>query len=247
MTLSTRSSLPSLIVAALATALAGCPSKEGNSSGGSSATRCVEGALSCKDPHTALVCHEGKPQPVPCKGHHGCRTVGDGAECDATLAVAGDACLETADTTYACTVDHDEALVCKHGKFRVSRHCRGDKACSVRDDAIDCDATKGAEGDVCVAGSVACTVDGKSVVACDDGKMRIRRTCRGPKACVVDPTGKPACDDSVASIGDPCEPDAKTVCSADAKALLRCERGKFVRKTACFCKGGGCMSECDYY
>jgi hypothetical protein len=237
-------SFSSLALVMLTFSLEGCPSKGKTSSVGDD---CVDGASTCKDPHTALVCHGGKQSAVSCKGHHGCRTVGDAAECDQSLAASGDACIETADTSHACTVDHAEVLVCEGGKFRLSQHCRGEKACSVRDDAIDCDVSKGLEGDACIAGSIACSVDGKSVVACVEGRMRVRRTCRGPKACVVDATGKPACDDSVASIGDACETEAKSVCSADAKALLRCERGKFVRKTACYCKGGGCVSECDLY
>src|SRR5215468_9152126 len=104
-----------LLLAALALALAGCPSKGKKSSTGGD--DCADGASVCKDPHTALVCNGGKQTVVACKGHHGCRTVGDAAECDQSLAAAGDACIETADTSHACTVDHEKALVCEGGKF----------------------------------------------------------------------------------------------------------------------------------
>ena len=90
----------------------------------------------CTDPSNALLCQNGKWVTMPCRGPRGCRGVGTSQTCDDDLAQEGDACVQTLNENYSCSVDHTKELICKDGKFATVRTCKGPKKCTVTGDMI---------------------------------------------------------------------------------------------------------------
>jgi hypothetical protein len=194
--------------------------------------------------------------PVPCKGARGCGRAGDEDECDDTLAVEGDACPRSPPLDYACATTLTDALVCKEGRFDLWRHCRGPKGCRVIDGRnVHCDTSLGEPDDPCErAGTFACSVDGKTMLACDGKVLVAASSCRGPKACFFasgEPGAEPHdidCDDGVAVEGDPCTQARRITCATDRKAELACDGHQYKVKRECRrsdCRIDGTELFCD--
>jgi hypothetical protein len=193
---------------------------------------------------------------VACKGARGCGRTGDDDVCDDTLAIAGDACPISPPLDYACATSHADALVCKEGRFDLWRHCRGPQGCRVVDGRnVRCDTSLGEADDPCErAGTFACSVDGKTMLACDGKVLVAASSCRGPKACSFsagEPGAEPRnidCDDGVAAEGDPCTQTRRITCAVDRKAELACDGHRYKLKRECHrsdCRIDGTELFCD--
>jgi hypothetical protein len=178
---------------------------------------------------------------MPCKGVAGCSTRGDVAECDDTIAAAGDACPRDPPVDYACTPDRAQALVCDAGRFVLWRWCRGPDRCQIEGGRnVRCDTTLGEPSDPCgQAWTYSCSADRALVLACDGASLQAASSCRGPGGCSVErESRKVQCDDAVATEGDACDQPKRIACSVDGKAELTCvsdggARGTYQRKRDC--------------
>lgn len=212
----------SVLAFVAALVLAACGKKAGSSCKGTEST--------CLDKKTALACRSGKLVPVSCNGALGCSKFADHANCDDSIASAGDSCM---DEEYACTPDKKRALVCKNGKFQLHLECRGKGGCALLGQQVSCDTSVANKGDPCkVQGAVACSDDQKQMVICKDGKFEIHRYCRGQYGC-YSKNDAPACDETLSLDGDPCGIAGYVVCSVDGKSELVCQGGRFTTARAC--------------
>ena len=209
----------------LGLALAGCKKHEGSS--------CKAGESTCIDKVQALSCKGAKMATVKCDGPLGCTTYEGRANCDDSVANAGDACMNDGEEQVACTPDKTRALVCKGGVFERSLECRGKGGCVVTGrSTVTCDTSVADKGAPCrTQGSLACTSDGKQMVVCRNGAFDLHRQCRGARGCQV--TDAPSCDETLALEQDPCGMPGQIVCSVDGKSELICQSGMFTRSRAC--------------
>lgn len=218
------------VALALSVVVAACGKKAGS--------RCNGAESTCLDKKTALACRGGTYVAVACQGPLGCSKFQDHANCDDSLAAAGDACMNATDEEYACSADKKRALLCKNGRFERYLECRGKAGCSLLGQQISCDTSVAAKGDPCkVQGAVACTEDQKNMVICRDGKFETYRYCRGQYGCYMK-GDTPSCDETISLEGDPCGLAGYVVCSVDGKDELVCQGGRFVRSRTC--RKNGC-------
>jgi hypothetical protein len=116
-----------------------------------------------------------------CKGPLGCSAFDESVACDTSVADVGDACA----SGESCARDGHTLLACVGGKRAESRKCRGPAGCKETRGAVrDCDDSIAEAGEPCNALSHACSVDGKSVLACKDAKFAPEKTCAGATVCV---------------------------------------------------------------
>lgn len=216
-----------VVVAAAALALlttAGCKRKAGSA--------CKGAESICADKTTALACRAGTFTAVACAGPLACSKFEDHANCDTSVAVAGDPCMGE-DDEYACSPDRKHAVVCKSGRFEPWLECRGAGGCSMLGRTVSCDTSIATVGDPCKAqGAVACSVDQKQMVICRDGKFDVYRQCRGQFGCFLK-GDTPSCDETVSMVGDPCGLPGQVVCSIDGKTELVCQGGTFTKSLTC--------------
>jgi hypothetical protein len=210
----------------------------------------------CTDPSSALLCQSGKLVVYPCRGPKGCQGQGVASECDDDLANEGDACLTTANESYACGTDHKKELICKDGKFVMARTCKGPKSCSVTGDMIHCDDSMADPNDQCVAepgdANFACSTDKKYEVECKgaSAKFEISNSCRGPKGCYIQ-NDSVYCDRTFGREGDVCRPVGEPACGEDGRSEVKCVAagvsGKWVKQRDCRrgCSIKGNYVECD--
>lgn len=217
---------PAVVVAMILALVASCGGKkEGGSCKGSENT--------CLDKKNAVVCRGEKLTRVACNGPLGCSKFEDHANCDDSIASAGDACMGLGDEEYACSPDRKRALVCKGGVFATHLECRGGGGCSQLGQQLSCDTSLAAKGDPCKAqGAVSCTPSGAEMVVCRDGKFVLHRYCRGPKHCVFEHE-QPTCDETLSMDGDPCGHEGRVVCAVDGEVELICRGSQFIRSRAC--------------
>jgi hypothetical protein len=206
-----------------------------------------EGTIVCADVNTALRCVASRRVAISCRGPHGCTGDGQAATCDTSLGREGDACVADAPSGFVaklpCAEDKSAVLRCRDGKLALDLRCRGPKGCDPRamhldrDRDFDCDRTIGAVGDACntrgyMSDSLgACSVDGKSALACDkdkNGSFVVSQVCGGPNGCRVghlkdSDIPAPLCDRAGFAAAAPCGKDDPDECSADATALLTCD------------------------
>lgn len=207
----------------------------GKRAGGS----CKADESTCVDKGKALSCHGGKLVEVACAGPLGCTKLGDRANCDDSVAAAGDACMADAEEQFACTPDKKRALVCKGGTFQMHLECRGAAGCSLLGRTVSCDTSVAEKGDPCkVQGAVACAVDQKHMLVCRDGAFALHRYCRGQYGCQTKGDA-PTCDETLSLEQDPCGIPGQVVCAVDGKSELVCQGGVFVRSRSC--KKTGCV------
>ncbi len=202
---------------------------------------CAQGQGACTDGTTMMACVKGTYAMMPCHGATGCSANGSVAQCDNTLATAGDPCDEVGD--YACQTDTKAALSCKDFKWTLEETCKGAGACSLKKDGLTCDNDFSDQGDPChTNGDYACTTDKLLALRCVNNVMAPLNACRGPNGCRVHemPAQKKVefvCDDALAQLGDPCDENGEEACSIDKKELLKCASNKFAAHEAC---PGGC-------
>jgi hypothetical protein len=192
--------------------------------------------LVCAAGDRALVCDSGVWVEVPCRGQHGCARRGDADECDDTIAADRDPCPRNPPLDYACTADHAKALVCKSARFDLWRNCRGPEKCEiVAGRNLHCDTTLGEPGDPCAQqGTYACSVDQKTMLACDGSTLLPASSCRGPDGCRVQRDARKVdCDDSVVLEGDPCDQPKRIACSVDRRSELICATSSYAKKRDC--------------
>ena len=218
----------SLGAVAAPTAHVGC---HGRAAVGSACT--LPGELVCLTPNRALVCRSSAYLELACGGPLGCRA--DVGVCDTSIGVVGDTC-PTGVSSFACSADGADALVCESGRFQVWRPCRGPRHCSAREDAgVNCDTSLGEPGEVCsTAGTEGCSIDGRTLLRCDGHTLEPASSCRGPDGCRVhEEDATVHCDDRVAVEGDPCPSPKRIACSADGQTELTCINGTFAIKRQC--------------
>ena len=103
---------------------------------------------------------------------------------------------------------------------------------------MQCDNSLALAGDGCdTPGDVACAVDHKSALECQNGKFAVVETCKGARACEVQ-GNKISCDNDVADIGDPCRIEADYACTSDKLMALKCVTKKFQSLNTCRGKDG---------
>ncbi|MBN9166571.1 MAG: hypothetical protein BGO98_15550 [Myxococcales bacterium 68-20] len=203
---------------------AACGKKVGGSCKGTEST--------CLDKKTALACRGGTFAEVACAGPMGCSKYEDHANCDTSVASAGDPCLGE-DDEYACSPDGKRAVACKGGKFEPWLECRGKAGCTMLGHTVSCDTSIAEVGDTCkTQGAVACGGDQKHMVVCRDGKFALYRQCRGQYGC-YNKGETPSCDLTISLAGDPCGIPGQVVCSVDGKSELVCQGGVFTKSITC--------------
>ena len=189
----------------------------------------IPGRYICSDVKTALYCSAGKFESIPCKGVKGCTGGAAAPDCDDELAEVGDPCMMPANPNFACGFDRRSELVCKDGKFVLTRQCKGPGACRINGSQLECDNT------------IADVNDRLTMLRCDVDKFASDNSCRGPKHCLIKARGAKQvadCDDSIAEEGDDCDKNGEVTCSSDAKSELVCQGYKYVKKQDCKRKGG---------
>jgi hypothetical protein len=214
-----------LLALAFTLALAACKPGVGSS--------CEKGDARCLNPNRALVCQKGVFIETPCLGKHGCRVEPAGVSCDPSANRSGDPCSTDEEGAAVCG-DPTTLVACRRGKYsRVP--CRGPGGCSQEGRNTLCDATVAAVGEPCAEeDKKACATDARHVLACREGRMTPLYECRGKNGCRV-VEKKIDCDLSIARLGDPCDKlvEGHFACTEDAKAIVRCEAGKFVADEKC--------------
>lgn len=140
------------------------------------------------DKKTMLLCKEGKWKAIEqCLAKEGCSAAAFRVRCNGPTAKAGDECDPSEEADYACSSDGKSQLICKAGepKWTVNAACRGKEGCTSSILGVKCDRSIRELDEACVKdGDAACSVDGKTVLECKDGKMKKAKVC--PTACKVD-------------------------------------------------------------
>lgn len=182
----------------------------------------LDGFGACRaDRKSRAICKGGKYLVEPCRGDDGCTMQQGGlSSCDHAGAKIGDKC--TVDPRVEMCGEGGKAFVqCKNGVIALSQKCPGPVGCKDQGGGrVSCDPNgEFAVSDLCHFITAACTADGKSIMACRDGKFVIDKACPGPDGCK-----NVSCDLGVGKLGDPC--DRMAACSDDGKSLLVCKMKK---------------------
>jgi hypothetical protein len=214
-----------LVLLLAVVALAACKPSVGSS--------CEKGEARCLNPNRALVCQKGAFIETPCLGQHGCRTEPQGVSCDVTANRSGDPCSTDEDGAAVCSDEHT-LVACRKGRYtRVP--CRGPRGCTQEGANTRCDATVAEIGEPCAdENKKACATNGRQVLACENGRMTSKYECRGENGCRV-LENKIDCDLTIARLGDACDKlvEGTFACSEDARAIVRCQAGKFIADETC--------------
>jgi hypothetical protein len=146
---------------------------------------CIGSGAGCSHDHTTfLLCKDGTyVAQSRCGGPLACYRTDEekNVHCDKSIALPEDSCDEGA----ACTPDGTTFLHCNAsaGKYEP-RPCRGPRGCYRRDANVVCDESRAAEGDPCDSKGASCSLDGKKLLRCANGKRVPERPC--PRGCTVD-------------------------------------------------------------
>ena len=136
----------------------------------------------------------------------------------------------------ACA-DANTALVCSNSLV-TALPCRGPKLCTSSASQVVCDNSLALPGDACdQTGDVACAVDRKAALECQNGKFSVAETCKGARGCEVE-GDKISCDNDVAELGDVCRVESDYACTADKLMSLKCVAHKFEALNSCRGKDG---------
>jgi hypothetical protein len=210
-------------------ALGGCKPKAGG-------TCKIELKEVCVADKSALVCHDGKWEEMPCKGPKGCSKDAENA-CDQSVADDKDVCNVVDD--HMCTNDKKSMLECKKDRrWAFVQSCLGPRGCALDQKKVTCDNSLANLADACTEeDDYACTLDGKTALVCKAGKFQVSSNCKGKNACKVvgeKSTGfKVECDDSVAVVSEPCEKEGHYSCAPDEKSIVKCKDKKYVQDDKC--------------
>lgn len=142
---------------------------------------CKKTDILCLDPRTELACQRGVFVAAPCKGPLGCREDGKHLQCDFSGNQDGDPCSTDDEGNARCTAD-GRRITCTGGHYEIDT-CRGDEGCRSTGSELRCDRSKAEEGDGCKGTTNACSLDGKRVLACSQGKFRTSAPCPGEGGC----------------------------------------------------------------
>lgn len=143
----------------------------------------------------------------------------------------GDKCTGSAPGLPACA-DPSTALVCASGVV-TALPCRGPKACAATRAQVECDNSLANVGDNCdQLGDVACAVDKKSALECQNGKFVLAEPCKGARGCIVE-GNEISCDNDVSDVDDPCRTEGDYACTSDKAMVLKCVNKKFTALNAC--------------
>ena len=195
---------------------------------------CIDGAEACVEGTTGLVCQDGRWVDVGCQG---CTL----DSCDIHRTPAGAPCSPTLSRDAQCDAADDTLVSCRPGPAGsplgvvVRQKCPGLRGC--REEGVfgaRCDRWRAEAGDACQHD--ACSLDGRTLLACHDGALVAAQTCRAPRGCVERTEGSGAapaffleCD---AEVGDACQ-SPTTTCSPDTKQMLKCRDGKMALEVTC--------------
>jgi hypothetical protein len=195
--------------------------------------KCKPGEATCTNKTTALTCQGAKFTEVACRGPLGCTDFQEHANCDDSVASAGDTCMGTSEEEYACSLDKKRALICKNGTFERYLECRGKPGCALLGKQVSCDTSVAAKLDPCKAqGSSACSEAQKEMLICRDGKFGHHRHCRGRAGCYTKDDA-PACDQTLSLEQDECGLPGYVACSVDGLSELICQGGRFLKSRSC--------------
>lgn len=231
----TRVSFMSAGLLLVALAAAACTPRPGGA--------CKQGEARCEGAASELVCSDGRYVSTPCRGPKGCAVTADGVACDISANRPGDPCSRDDEGAAIC-LGEKRLLACR-GAAYLAVECRGPRGCETEDGRARCDTSVAAEGDACHdAAMKACSLDGKTLLACAAGKLAALYRCRGDDGCAVAPGGKLDCDLSVAAEGDACDArlEGQVACAPDRRGMVRCARGKFAPDERCP-TGKTCVAE----
>jgi hypothetical protein len=146
--------------------------------------------MSCApDKKARFRCAKGKLERDECDGPKGCSPRTETTmSCDQTVH-AGSPCSGQGDR---CSSDGADWLQCREGKLVVAARCRGRAHCQPLEDTVACDSSVGELRDPCFGQAKACSVDGKSLLACKGNTLQVDATCPSGKTCV--PSADPSCN-----------------------------------------------------
>lgn len=122
-------------------------------------------------------------------------------------------------------------LICRDGTW-TPMPCSGPERCTTTDSKLVCDVTLGQPGDVCLAGTVACTADAAKLLSCDGGKFVVDAECAGPDKCKIDGAAA-KCDETMGVLGGVCNQDGRFACAVDGAQILKCSARKWVVEADC--------------
>ncbi|MDB4945163.1 MAG: hypothetical protein JWP97_4697 [Labilithrix sp.] len=197
----------------------------------------IETKETCTDDKQALACHDGKWEPMPCRGASGCTKQGSESVCDQSVAEEKDVCNLVND--FVCSPDKKGMLECVKNHWAFSQACLGDLGCTTEAKKVVCDNSFANVGDVCrEEDDYACGLtDKKAALVCKSGKFVLASQCRGKNACKVAGNAKAGfkveCDDSIAVPGDACDKELHYSCTPDEKQIVRCVNKKYVADDKC--------------
>ncbi|HEY1960338.1 MAG TPA: hypothetical protein VGH28_32230 [Polyangiaceae bacterium] len=153
------------------------------------------------------------------------------AECKPS---AGGDCTENAKSCDTPT----SRFACVNGKY-AAQTCKGPGGCKEEKGTTSCDTSKGDVGDPCASENASvCSVDGKSHLRCDQGKLILVSRCNRD-GCTTGDNGEGHCGWPFANEGDTCKPKpgaperASGACTEDNKGEMRCKDGKMTKVRAC--------------
>lgn len=197
----------------------------------------------CLSKDRAAICDGGKWNEVACGGPASCDA--DRGTCDESAAVVDAPCGRRDGHLVACSTDKKELLECADGRWRVESHCHGMNGCLITG-WIDCDDSVSTAGDACdTQWDLACSEDGRTELACLDGKWTATAECRGKTGCSA--SLLVSCEGSVTSVGKPCVTEGNASCSTDGKEILVCRNNVYVKSTSCGdkrCDAGSLLVMC---
>jgi hypothetical protein len=155
---------------------------------------------------------------------------------------AGDACAGGPGADVCSDPTH--LMTCRAFRWQVDP-CHGPAGCA----SGVCDRSVAALDDSCGAiDSRACSLDGRTLLACHGYRMAAIDRCRGERACHREgEEGEPACDHGPPEIGDECVPPLMgSRCGAGGHSILRCSASTRRMELERACRGPhGCVEEKD--
>lgn len=146
----------------------------------------------------------------------------------------GEACTSAPTSCYSAR----SRLVCVSGRLQ-ERQCFGGVGCSVVLGEVRCAEPPVQVGAACEGSARACSSDGRTLLACRGGALRVAGRCAGPLGCVEPMPGvlpELRCSGLQEDEGAECSGGGLT-CGADGATLLLCDGG--VLRSAGTCAGPG--------
>jgi hypothetical protein len=194
-----------------------------------------EGATSCVNDTSALICVDSKWESKACTSVTGCMSMGiNEGKCTSDGNAVGEPCPDD-EGNPSCSTDKKAMLKCTKKHWVKVDDCSGSRGCVSNADGANCDKGTAAEGEACTKsneGNAACSPDKTKLLVCKGGKMVASSYCKGQNGC-REQGDQINCDDSLAAVGDPCDEEGEAACSMEKKDFLRCKGGKFTKEKSC--------------